>query len=122
MLIILNLAGEGEDPEAFDVNSLASPVRPPREFVVAGKFIQGDLLRLPIRAASVDEVRGRMVPLFLPDGHDRQLSEEAIRVLKSGGRLRLSTSLPPELVLPALRAAGFVGVRIEGGYAIGGKP
>lgn len=122
-MLILNLGGEGEDPEAIDINTLIDGQmrRSPSTFIRPGWLIQGDFRYLPVRSSVVDEVRGHMVPLLLSRGHDRLLAEEAFRVLRSGGRSG-SPSLPADLVIPALAAVGFVAVRLEGGYATGVKP
>lgn len=121
--MILNLGGEGEDPEAIDINLLVEgeTLRPLEVFIRPGWIIQGNFLAMPIRSSVVDEVRGRMVPLLLSAGHHHQLAQEAFRVLRPGGRVRFSPTLPADMVLPALSAAGFVAVRLESGNAIGAK-
>ena len=123
-MVILNFGGEGERPEAIDINTLLPGAmnRAPSVFIRPGWLIQGDFCTLPIRSSVADEVWGHMVPLFLSRRHDHLLANEAFRVLRSGGRVRISPSLPAELLLPALMAAGFVAVTIEGGYATGVKP
>lgn len=123
-MLILNLGGEGEDPDAIDINTLAEgqTLRPLHVFLRPGWLIQGDFLALPVRSSILDEIRGRMVPLLLSAGHDHQLAHEAFRVLRPGGRLRLSPTLPAELLLPALSAVGFAAIRLDGGYATGVKP
>jgi len=123
-MVILNLGGEGEDPEAVDINRLTpgETRRPVPSFIRSGWLIQGDFLALPIRSSVIDEVRGHMVPLLLSSGHDRLIAQEAFRVLRPGGRIRLSPTLPARTVLPALAAAGFVAVRLDGGTATGVKP
>ena len=68
-MIILNLGGEGEDPEAIDLNTLVSPRRPIVAIRRPGWLIEADFLVLPIRTDSIDEVRGNMVPLRLDRGH-----------------------------------------------------
>lgn len=123
-MVILNLGGEGEDPEAIDLNLLVEGrmIRPLHRISRPGWLVQGDFLAMPIRTSAVDEVRGVMVPLLLSSGHHRQLAKEMFSVLQPGGRLRVSPSLPAEVLLPALSAAGFLAVRLDGGYATGVKP
>lgn len=123
-MVILNLGGEGEDPEAIDINLLVEGEtrRPLPQIIRPGWLIRGDFRVLPIRNSVVDEVRGRMVPLLLSAGHNHLVALEAFRVLRPGGRFRVSPTLPADLLLPALSAAGFVAVRIDGGNAIGVKP
>jgi hypothetical protein len=123
-VVILNLGGEGEDPEAIDINLLVrgGTLRPLRLILRPGWLIQGDFRKMPIRSAAVDEVRGHMVPLLLSAGHHHLLAGEAFRVLRQGGRFRVSPTLPADVLLPALSAAGFHAVRLVGGSATGVKP
>ena len=123
-MVILNVGGEGEDPDAIDINLLVrgGNLRPLRLILRPGWLIQGDFRKMPIRSAAVDEVRGHMVPRLLSAGHHHLLAGEAFRVLRQGGRFRVSPTLPADVLLPALSAAGFLAVRLVVGAATGVKP
>src|SRR5256885_6918530 len=120
-MVILNLGGEGEDPEAIDINTLISPRRPIAQILRPGWFLQADFTALPIRSDSVDEVRGHMVPLRLDWGQGEMLAAESFRVLRPEGRIRLSPTLPADVLLPYLAAVGFSGLTLRGGIVRGVK-
>lgn len=51
------------------------------------------------------------------------MSEEAFRVLKKGGAVRLETTLAGgRILVPYLEDAGFTGVRLAANHAIGVRP
>jgi hypothetical protein len=119
--VVLNLGGEGEVPDAIDVNSLGAPRRGPETFVRPGAFIRADFRALPIRPDSVDAIVGRHIPLFFHDRDDVAVAREAYTVLVRGGTVRLLPTVPANRLLPSLAAAGFANVRLEGGFAVGEK-
>ena len=121
-MVILNLGGEGEDPEAIDLNTLVSPQRSIVAIRRPGWLIEADFLVLPIRTDSIDEVRGNMVPLRLDRGHGEMLAAESLRVLRPGGRIRLGPTLPAEVIVPYLAAAGYAALTLQGGIVRGVKP
>lgn len=120
--LILNLGGEGELAGAVDINNLVVPMRRPSTWIRAGRFIQGDMTALPVRAGVAFEVRGNKLPMM--SDHDRSLVvSEARRVLRSGGTARLwASSGGGDPWVAPLAASGFVTVTIEGLYAIGVAP
>ena len=122
MPIVLNLGGEGELPDAIDLNSLQATRRRPYSFVAPGSFIQGDFRSLPIRDNAVDEVVARHIPLRIPDEDDVKVAGEAFRVLKPGGTARLAPTFPAERLMRALTLTGFTDVRISQGFACGERP
>jgi ubiquinone/menaquinone biosynthesis C-methylase UbiE len=115
----LNLAGEGEVPEAIDINSLVFPRQQPHLWVRPGRFIQGDITALPVREAIAIEVIGRGLPTM---SHEDRIAvvREAHRVLAPGGTVRLhASSGSGALWLPFLATAGFLDGRIKGIFAVG---
>lgn len=121
-MLIVNIGGEAEVPGAVNVNSLVFPLRRIEEIRRGGPVIQGDFTRLPLRSGSVDEVVGNRLP-FLHGWVARRMCEEAFRVLKKGGTVRLETSLGGgRLLIPYLEAAGFGRVRLVANHAMGLRP
>jgi Methyltransferase domain len=121
-MLVVNIGGEGEVPGAVNVNSPVFPLRRLEEIRRAGPLIQGDFTRLPLRSRTVDEVVGNRLP-FLHGWVARRMCEEAFRVLKKGGAVRLETTLGGGRVLvPYLEVAGFIGVRLVANHAVGVRP
>lgn len=116
--IVLNFGGEGEIPDAYNINSLIGSTRNP---MTIPDLIQADMRATPMADASVDAVICNKCP---SQGKFRfEVTTEAFRVLKSGGQISLwSMTGGGQLWMEPLTTAGFINVRIVNGRARAEKP
>lgn len=118
---LLNIGGEGEVAGAVNLNSLEATIRREDDIRAAGPLIVADMRETKLPDDCIARVIGNMVPLG-PIEWRLQVASEQLRILQSGGSIKLSSWSGPDVWVATLRDAGFEGVRIEQGYATGFKP
>jgi hypothetical protein len=122
---VLNIGGEGEVPGAINVNRLEANLRSIRDIMTAsgGLLVQADMAALPFADGMFDEIIGNHLPsLAFPDPTCQSWMDEAYRALARGGHIKVnSRTIGAKGWVPYLEAAGFLHVRVEGGYAVGDK-
>lgn len=80
------------------------------------------MIEMPIRTGSIGEVVGNRVPGQNVNGFMEKVAAESYRVLQPGGSIRIhSATGGGEAWVPHLQAAGFSGVKVVNGYAVGVK-